>query len=461
MANRNFASGGDLYSPFVMPVLVDCNFIVDSTNGNGLGIRSLKGPLVANVYMQTQATPAKGNPLVAASAAPGNSLSLGTANNFAVLAYSAITGSTGAGSVVTGDMGIYPNTLSSVTNFPPSTDIGTIHAADSVANQGRIDGNAAFLAAQTLCLSGTVIPAELGGTTLTPGNYQSTTSLGLSLTSGHSTLTLNGAGTYNIYSPSTLLVGASGSTDLPVIAFTGGASASNTFINWIVGSSATINQSVSSAGAVFYGNILAYTSITVTQASTVNGRLLAVGGGNGAVTLSDTVVLNRPSPSPAPGSGSVGVIVVQLQDNYNRMLKGFKAIVSPPSGSPLTATTAGVPSIIVSLGSASLAQWRAVGLPAGVAPAVGVSFVPTASATIGGSAAIEITAAVGSGVTTIETVGDPNLSIAPDLTKNQGFGAQFILQARGYGGSNVIPADGSVISLAFLLNNSGVTTQGE
>ncbi len=42
---------------------IDCNFIVDSTNGNGLGIRSLKGsPLVSNVYMHTSATPAAGNP---------------------------------------------------------------------------------------------------------------------------------------------------------------------------------------------------------------------------------------------------------------------------------------------------------------------------------------------------------------------------------------------------------------
>jgi hypothetical protein len=39
------------------------NFIVDPANGNGLGIRSLKGsPLVLAVYMHTSATPAVGNP---------------------------------------------------------------------------------------------------------------------------------------------------------------------------------------------------------------------------------------------------------------------------------------------------------------------------------------------------------------------------------------------------------------
>ena len=41
---------------------LDCNFVVDATNGNGLGIRSLKGAPCAAVYMHTSATPATGNP---------------------------------------------------------------------------------------------------------------------------------------------------------------------------------------------------------------------------------------------------------------------------------------------------------------------------------------------------------------------------------------------------------------
>lgn len=45
---------------------LSCNFIVDSTNGNGLGIRSLKGPGISAVYMHTSSTPAAGNPNPAA-----------------------------------------------------------------------------------------------------------------------------------------------------------------------------------------------------------------------------------------------------------------------------------------------------------------------------------------------------------------------------------------------------------
>ncbi len=166
------------------------------------------------------------------------------------------------------------------------------------------------------------------------------------------------------------------------------------------------------------------------------------------------------SPNPAAGS-----IIVQFQDNYNRSLSGFKAIISPASGSPLTATTVHVPVVITSLGTATAAQalsdLRAVGLPIGITPAVGVSFVPTSSATIGHSIAVQIAAAAGSGVASIETLGDPNLSIAPDPTQNQGFGAQMILQCRDYAGAIVAPAAGSVISLSFYLSNSSVQVQGE
>jgi hypothetical protein len=38
------------------PVQLDCNFVVDQTNGNGLGIRSLKGPGISNVFMNTANT---------------------------------------------------------------------------------------------------------------------------------------------------------------------------------------------------------------------------------------------------------------------------------------------------------------------------------------------------------------------------------------------------------------------
>lgn len=240
MANRNFASGGKIYSMHVKPVLLDCNFVVDSTNGNGLGIRSLKGPMIQNVFMHTSASPGAGN------------------------------------------------------RNPATPNVAVIN------------------------------------------------------------------------------------------------------------------------------------------------------------------------PNPASG-----VLVIQLQDNYNRSLSGANAIVSPVSGSALkidnSALTQGVAYIITTLGDASAAQWHALGVPAGVTPAVGVSFI---AASVGAgantsSSRVMTAAAAGSGVATIETVGDPNLSIAPDPTKSQGFGAQIILECRDYAGALVAPVDGSVISLQFYLSDSSILVQGE
>lgn len=49
---------GHFYVPHVTPVLVDCNFVVTPTNG--LGVTSLKGQGVQNVFMHTSTTPARG-----------------------------------------------------------------------------------------------------------------------------------------------------------------------------------------------------------------------------------------------------------------------------------------------------------------------------------------------------------------------------------------------------------------
>lgn len=237
MANRNYASAGKIYSMHVKPVLIDCNFVVDSSNGNGLGIRSLKGPMVQNVFMHTSATP--------------------------------------------------------------------------------------------------------------------------------------GAGNSNPATPN--------------------------------------------------------------------------------------IVITNPNPAS-------GTIVIQMQDNFNRSFSGFNSIVSPASGSSLLVASAGltvgVAYIITILGTTSVAQWHALGVPAGVTPAVGVSFIAKATSATG-TGAVQITAAAGSGADSIEVVGDPNLSIAPAPSANQGFGAQIILQCRNAAGTIAAPADGSVISLAFYLSDSSVTIQGE
>lgn len=175
-----------------------------------------------------------------------------------------------------------------------------------------------------------------------------------------------------------------------------------------------------------------------------------------------TSVYMNTSASASATNPAAGTIVIRLADNYNKSLVGMlHSIQSPNSGTPLTSTTIGIANTITALGTATAAQWQARGLPIGVTPAIGVSFVASSSGVIGGSAAVQITAAAGSGVATIEVVGDPNQSIAPDQSTGQGYGAYLILQCRDYAGALVAPANGSVIGLQFYLSNSSVMVQGE
>jgi hypothetical protein len=68
--------------------------------------------------------------------------------------------------------------------------------------------------------------------------------------------------------------------------------------------------------------------------------------------------INNGKLNPNPANG---VIMVQFKNNFNKYLGGTMGFVSPVSGSPLTATVAGTAYVIVSLGTATLAQWQAVG----------------------------------------------------------------------------------------------------
>lgn len=171
-----------------------------------------------------------------------------------------------------------------------------------------------------------------------------------------------------------------------------------------------------------------------------------------------SVRMHTTATSPDSLNPAIGYLMVQLSDNYARSLGGSLSIVSPISGTPLTATTAGLAYTIVSLGTASLAQWQTAGVLVGFTPAVGLSFIAIATGTIGGSAAVEVPATAGSNVDGIETVGDPNQSLNNSNVNSNG-GGMFILR---FMKQNAIaaPANESVIALSFELDNSSVNVDG-
>jgi hypothetical protein len=210
---------------------------------------------------------------------------LGTADSFAVLAGSTVT-NTGP-SVVHGDLGVSPGTA--VTGFPPGTVFGTIHAADGVAGQAKTDLTTAYNDAAGRTPPNSV-SGDLGGQTLTPGVYKSTSSLGLT-----GALTLDAQGDPNavfVFQAGSTLITASGSS----VNLIGGAQACNVF--WQIGSSATLGTN-----STFRGNILALTSGTLNTGASVDGRVLAR---NGAVTLDDNVITTARCATSTGGGGTGG-----------------------------------------------------------------------------------------------------------------------------------------------------------
>src|SRR6202521_2625795 len=221
---------------------------------------------------------------------------LGSAVNFEILGASAVTGGTGAGSVVQGgNLGIYPTALTGVTNFPPSVVVspGTIHGPDSQSQQAQTDANTAYVAFQALP-GGTLVVGNLAGQTFTPGIYKSAPASSLDLSVG-GTVTLNGNGDPNsqfIFQIGSTLTFNNGSTVL----LTNGAQARN--VIWLVGSSATIGTT-----AVVNGDIIAQASVTANTGSNVTGRLIAL---TAAVTLSASSTFTSPAQAVTPPTPPIG-----------------------------------------------------------------------------------------------------------------------------------------------------------
>jgi len=238
--------------------------------------------------------------------AHANSVNLGTAGSFGVLAGSTVT-NTGS-SVVAGNVGVWPGTA--ITGFPPGITGGAIHAGDAIAHTAQNDLTTAYNTAAGMAPTAVLTGQDLGGMTLTPGVYFFASSAQLT-----GTLTLNDLGNPNavfVFQIGSTLTTASNSA----VIFTSSLADKNVY--WQVGSSATLGTTT-----VFTGNILALTSITLNNGASIGcGSALAI---NGAVTLDNNVIgggCGGVSTVPEPGTmGLMGSGLVILAGGVLRKLR--------------------------------------------------------------------------------------------------------------------------------------------
>lgn len=193
-------------------------------------------------------------------------------SSLVVLAGSSIS-STGA-TVITGDLGLSPGT--SVGGFPPGIVNGTIRINDEIATLAKADLTTAYNdAAGRTSTDIVTLSGNIGGLTLTPGLYKSTSSLAVS--SGD--LTFDAMGDENAIFIIQIATTLTTTSDRKVI-LSGGAKSTNIF--WQVGSSATFGTTT-----VFKGVVMAMQSITLNTGASVEGRVLAR---TGAITMAGNTI---------------------------------------------------------------------------------------------------------------------------------------------------------------------------
>jgi hypothetical protein len=246
------------------------------------GAKNMSGVAIANEFIWNFST---------SSSLVGNTVNLGTAERFGILAGVGVSNNAGFSEIRNMDVGISPGVRSSVTGFPPAIIVeGAIYASNDIAPPGisamlikaKQDLTNAYLFAEGASTPApATVSGDQGGKTLAPGIYKSTSTL--LIQSGDLTLDAQGDANavwiFQVASDFTTVGGAGGNVIL-----SGGAQAKNIF--WQVGRSATIGNYTA-----FKGNILALTSITMNSHATAQGRMLAR---NGAIVMTHTNIISKP-----------------------------------------------------------------------------------------------------------------------------------------------------------------------
>ena len=187
--------------------------------------------------------------------------------SFAVLGATGVTNASGGGAaatIITGNLGVSPGPLTSITGFPPGIVIGSIQPGTEAAAEAEL--TVAYLALEGAPRTGTISAGGLSGANLVPGVYD-VTSTSFDLTTG-STLFLNALGnpfgSWVFRMSSSLITGVNTTVDVSTLG-------ANNSVYWVVRSAATLGDN-----ADFAGNILALAQIAFDPGATdICGRALS------------------------------------------------------------------------------------------------------------------------------------------------------------------------------------------
>jgi hypothetical protein len=428
MANLLGYNGGRFYSSLSQPVLIDCNFTVDATNGNGLGLRSLKGSLVKNVFMNTSAAftgtshtsnlidgIASGTAsLVVGMPVQGSGIAAGT-TILTIASSSSITLSAATSSSTTGSI-----TYQAIGNPNPAAGYALIQLKESYARYAG--GFSGFVSPST---GGTI---AINSSSLTKGIPY------IIAAAGHAS-----AGAVTI-APVADSSGSLSSTWFRLYDAYG-----NTFIIWFyvtgVGGSAPIGVG---------GTLVQQTIAENASAATIG------------TALASTIALLPSGISGVNSFTATGTTTVTATSTNTNPY-------GPVAGPPADGTIATGFTFANSVFTTNQTAWQKVGLPAGVLPNVGASFIATATgySTNGGSTGTVVAAGV-SGCTGIEVIGDPNQSSAPIPMGGSGnHGAWILVQFIAATSSSVTtpiptaPAQNTVVGMSFYMEAKSVVISGD
>ena len=211
----------------------------------------------------------------AQAAPPIAGVPLGLVSTFAVLTPAAVGNAAPEPvTVVRGDIGAG----GAITGFPPGLHTGSLYGSAAIG-PALADLQIAFDNAKARP-AGATMPAELGGTTAGPGVHTTAAASGMA---AGGTFTIDGQGdpgaVFIFQVGGALALGANITMNL-----TGGARAENVY--WAVTGAGAIG-----AGSSFVGTLMATTAVSSGAGSTINGRLLSLGG---AITMGSTQIYSSP-----------------------------------------------------------------------------------------------------------------------------------------------------------------------